>query len=79
MEELWQQGRASAVYGDDVYDWPDVSTTGLSTDAGALAFGALASQRDASVAAQRSGSFFIVSLSRPRRTVNKGWFRSLSL
>ena len=73
MEELWQQGRASVVYDDDVYDWgPDVSTTGLSTDAGALAFGALASRRDASVAAQRSGSFFIVSLSRPRRTVSKG-------
>ena len=38
LEELWKQGRASAVYDDDVYDWPDVSTTGLSTDAGALAF-----------------------------------------
>ena len=72
MEELWQQGQASAVYDDNVYNWPDVSTTGLSTDAGALVFGALASQQDASVAAQRSGLFFIVSLSRPRRTVSKG-------
>ena len=57
LEEHWQQGRAGAVYDDDVYDWPDVSTTGLSTDAGALAFGALASQRDASIAARRTGSF----------------------
>ena len=57
LEEHWQQGRAGAVYDDDVYDWPDVSTTGLSTDAGALAFGALASRRDASIAARRSGSF----------------------
>ena len=56
LEELWQQGRASAVYDDDVYDWPEVSTTGLSTGAGALAFGALASRRDASIAARRSGS-----------------------
>ena len=38
LEEHWQQVRAGAVYDDDVYDWPDVSTTGLSTDAGALAF-----------------------------------------
>ena len=41
-----------ATYDDDVYDWPEVSTTGLSTSAGALAFGALASQRDASVATE---------------------------
>ena len=46
-----------AAYDDDVYDWPEVSTTGLSTSAGALAFGALASRRDSMIAARRSGSF----------------------
>ena len=44
------------VYDDDVCDWPEVSTTGLSAGASALAFGALASRRHASIAARRSGS-----------------------
>ena len=57
LEEHWQQGRAGAVYDDDVYDWPEFSTTGLSTGAGALAFDVLASRRDALIAARRSGSF----------------------
>ena len=74
LEELWQQGRASAVYGDDVYDWPDVPTTGLSTDAGALAFGALASRRDSMIAARRSGSFSSSSaaLGREERSTRGG-------
>ena len=68
LEEHWQQGRAGAVYDDDVYDWPDVSTTGLSTDAGALAFGAL----DASIAARRSGSFSPSSASLVREERSTG-------
>ena len=65
---------AGAVYDDDVYDMPEVSTTGLSTGAGALAFGALASRRDASIAARRSGSFSSSSadLGREERSTRGG-------
>ena len=71
LEEHWQQGRAGAVYDDDWYDWPDISTAGPSTGAGELAFGALASRRDYFIVARRSGSFSSSSaaLGREKRSI----------
>ena len=62
-----------AVYDDDVYDWQEISTTGLSTDAGALAFRCVGvAKRLLNWSAKIPVVLFIISLSRPRRTVSKG-------